>query len=307
MPHISARVRARPALWLAGVYLAVTLLVLVVGGPVTSVAATIHAVLLALTLWFAWRGTSDSTFGSTAEDLYPLLVMPALYAELPTLIVAGGRPMQDSTVVGWEQSLFRGQPARDLAEAHPSAALSNTLHLAYFCYYFLIFAPPIVLLLRGRRREFRQTVFALVAVFAVGFLAFIAFPVEGPRYLWPPQPAPPDQPVRALVLRILAAGSSRGTAFPSSHVGVAVVQTMYALRFQPAVGYACLALTIGIAAGAVYGGFHYGMDVVAGAAYGLIVTALVWRVPVGDRVPLAASRAAQDVEALSEARATNES
>ncbi len=305
MPDIRARIRARPALWLAGAYLAITMVVLIVGGPVTVGARTVHVVLLAFTVWFAWRGTSDSAFGATGEDLYPLVLMPALYAELPALIVAGGRPLQDTTVVEWEQMIFHGQPSRDLAVAHPNAALSNVLHLAYFCYYLLIFVPPAVLLLRGRRREFRQTVFALAAVFAVGFIAFMAFPVEGPRYLWPPNPAPPNQPVRALVLRILAAGSSRGTAFPSSHVGVAVVQTMYALRFQPAIGYACLVLTIGIGAGAVYGGFHYGVDIIAGAAYGLIVTALVWRVPVGGVITLAA--APQEAEALSEARATNES
>lgn len=262
--------------------------------PVPGRVLAIHAGLLAVTVALALA--PDERF-VVLRDWLPLIAMPLLYAALPYAIAAGGRPFHDASVVGWEQRLFGGQPARALAAAYPDALLSNVLHLCYLSYYLLIFVPPALLYLRGRRPEFRKTVLALATIFAASFLAFIAFPVAGPRYLWPPAPAPANEPVRALALRILAAGSSRGAAFPSSHMAVAVVQTAFALRFQPAVGVVSLVLTLGIGLGAVYGGFHYGVDMIAGAVFGLVVVAVVARVPLTASAADAPTNAVSDVPA----------
>lgn len=284
--RISLPIARHATLWLVAAYLVGTLALLVAGtAPVPARVLAIHTALLALVvLLAATRGASLTI----ARDWLPLIAMPALYTELPYDIAAGGRPLGDAVVVGWEQHLFGGQPARELAAAHPDALLANLLHLCYLSYYLLIFVPPAILYVRGRRAEFRRTVFAIAAIFAASFVAFVVFPVEGPRYLWPPLPAPPDEPVRALALHILAAGSSRGAAFPSSHMAVSVVQTAFALRFQPVVGVVSLVLTLGIGIGAVYGGFHYGTDMVAGALFGLVVAALAARVrlPVDDEEPV---------------------
>jgi membrane-associated phospholipid phosphatase len=79
----------------------------------------------------------------------------------------------------------------------------------------------------------------------------------------------PGGPVRDLVQRILHAGSSRGTAFPSSHVAVATAQALLALRHQRAVGVVVALLAAGLAAGAVYGGLHYAIDAAVGALVGV--------------------------------------
>ena len=281
-PRIRPQIARHASLWLVAAYLVGTLALLLAGAPpVPGRVLAIHTALLAIVVLLAATRRGALAF---ARDWLPLIAMPALYAELPYVIAAGGRPLQDAIVVSWEQHLFGGQPARQLATAYPDALLANVLHLCYLSYYLLIFVPPALLYLRGRRAEFRRTVFGIVAIFAASFVAFIAFPVEGPRYLWPPAPAPPDEPVRALALHILAAGSSRGAAFPSSHMAVSVVQTAFALRFQPVVGVISLVLTLGIGIGAVYGGFHYGTDMIAGALFGLVVAALASRVrlPVDD-------------------------
>jgi membrane-associated phospholipid phosphatase len=74
--------------------------------------------------------------------------------------------------------------------------------------------------------------------------------------------------MRRLVLRILQGASSRGAAFPSSHVSVAVAQAWLAMRYQRRVGRWTCALAVGLACGAVYGGFHYALDALVGAAVG---------------------------------------
>jgi membrane-associated phospholipid phosphatase len=205
------------------------------------------------------------------RDWLPLAVGPFLYVELRWLIAGVGRPHADALVQQWEQWLLPGNPSATWAPNVPSLALSEALHFAYASYYLLIYLPPAILYLRRRRRDFAMTVLALAIVYGVCFVTYLLFPVDGPRFIIGPAAAPSGA-VRELVLRLLAAGSSRGTAFPSSHVAASVVASLCALRFQPRVGLIVSVLTLGLTLGTVYGGFHYGVDALAG----LIVGALSW-------------------------------
>ena len=202
------------------------------------------------------------------RDWLPLVLGPFLYIELRWLIAGVGRPHADALIVAWEHSVFGGSPSSTLAPALPFVALSETLHFAYASYYLLIYLPPLILYARGRRVAFSATLLALTITYGVCFTTFLFFPVDGPRFLIGPAAAPAG-PVRTFVVQLLAAGSSRGTAFPSSHVAASVVASLCALRYQRRIGIAVAALTVGLALGAVYGGFHYGVDVLAGLAVGL--------------------------------------
>lgn len=216
------------------------------------------------------RGRADGRILRALADWYPLLLMPLLYWELPQLIgsVWGDR-FFDPVVLGWEERLFGHQPSTSMARRWDSLALSELLHLAYISYYPVIYVLPAVLYLRGRRDAFLDTVFTLMLGFTVCYALFIVFPVQGPRYLFP---APGGEPARGLLYRlthaILESGSSQGAAFPSSHAGVAAIQTINAVRHAPAAVPVLAAATLGICIGAVYGGFHYGVDMIAGVALG---------------------------------------
>jgi membrane-associated phospholipid phosphatase len=213
------------------------------------------------------------------SDWAPLALVPFLYWELPVLmeVLPGPVRYHDPAIVAVERALFGAQPAYDWAGAMPSIVLSELVHACYLSYYLLIYAPPLLLYLGpmagpgrsgGSTPAFRETVLGVTLAFLACFVVFIVFPVQGPRYLGVPAGVP-DGPVRELVLALLEAGSSRGAAFPSSHVSVAIAQAGLALRHQPRVGRRILPLAIGLAAGAVYGGFHYGIDALAGAAVGV--------------------------------------
>jgi membrane-associated phospholipid phosphatase len=200
-------------------------------------------------------------------DWLPLAAIPFLYAELPRLALTG---LHDGRVQRWELSTFDTSPAQTLAARWSAPLLSELLHAAYLSYYAIIYVPPVLLYLRGRRDTFYSTVAGLMTVFVLCYTIFIMFPVAGPRYLWAPPERAFDGPVRRLVLHVLAAGSARGTAFPSSHVAVATVQSILAFRWSARAGVTLGVLTTGLALGAVYGGFHYGVDVLAGAGVGLV-------------------------------------
>jgi membrane-associated phospholipid phosphatase len=198
-----------------------------------------------------------------------------LYTELPLLIRAAGHQIYfDPTVIQWERTLFGGQPALEWAASWSSVVLSEILHSAYVSYYAIIFVVPTLLALRGRHQEFSEAVFVLLLTFTVCFAAFIVFPVSGPRYIWSARPDVASGPVRQFTLWVLESRSSRGTAFPSSHVAVATTQSLLAIVYFGRRGVLVAIVSILLAIGAIYGGFHYAVDVLAGVALGLTVAAV---------------------------------
>jgi membrane-associated phospholipid phosphatase len=273
------------------------------------------AVYLSLVTWPIWRHTAASgatlplvvhlaILGYTlvllaaparlrrpALDWLTLTIGPVMYIELRWIIAGLGLPHRDSVVIGWERLLFPTNPSATLAPRLHVASVSELLHLAYAAYYLLIYLPPIALFLRGRREAFVSTMLALTVVYGVCFVTYALFPVDGPRYLVGAAAAP-EGPIRSFVLTLLDRGSSRGTAFPSSHVAASVVSSLCALRFQRGVGIAVTLVTAALTVATVYGGFHYAVD----ALVGVILGGLTWLVSAGILEKLA-SRAAQSATA----------
>ncbi|HEU5210622.1 MAG TPA: phosphatase PAP2 family protein [Longimicrobiales bacterium] len=216
---------------------------------------------------------------SLLHDWYVLLLIPALYTELAVLnrSVWNGRYF-DELIIRLETLFFGGQPSQSLAAAVPELWLSEPLHFAYLSYYLIIFGPPLLLYLRSRTAEFRATTFTLMLTFFAHYLFFVYFPVQGPRYLFPaPLGGIEDGFFYQVAHRVLEAGSAQGSAFPSSHVGVSVAQTLCVARFMPRLTLPVALLTVGLAAGAVYGGFHYAIDAIVGAALGALMVLIAPR------------------------------
>jgi membrane-associated phospholipid phosphatase len=103
------------------------------------------------------------------------------------------------------------------------------------------------------------------------------FPVAGPRYEFARIVGPQtDGAIYGLVHTILEGGSSKGTAFPSSHVAATVSAWLAAGLVSRRLMWALAPFAILLTLGTVYGRFHYAID----AAVGLGVAAFaVWTTP----------------------------
>ena len=229
-----------------------------------------------LAAWWERLATRWPAVLTTISVIYPLVLVPFLYAELPALNLAVWDGFYfDDLIIRWEGALFGGQPSRELAIALPILPLSEVLHASYLSYYFIIFVPPLVIWARRGREAVRNAVFALILTFLLHYLFFIYFPVQGPRYLFPaPGGVIANGWFYKLAHAVLEAGSSQGAAFPSSHVGVGVAQTLITWKYVPRLAPLIGLLAIGLAVGAVYGGFHYATDAVAGAILGIVAVAV---------------------------------
>lgn len=275
-------------------YALVTSAVLVWRAPADCLPAflLVQGALIVLALLMP-RARETGRVGRFVGDWYPLIIATALYTFIGLVNVANGRAY-DRIVLGWEQALFGLQPAREWIRRSPSVWLSWILHLGYLAYYPITVAAPLMFWICGRRAAMQRTVATLTATFYVCYVAFLLFPVVGPRLVFP---AADNTATRTAIAR-LAAGlldhaAAWGAAFPSSHVAVSVVATAAALREWRALGLALAVPTALLTLGSVYGQFHYAVDALAGLGLGLALgvgAGFVWRTGAGADQPAGAGR-----------------
>jgi len=218
------------------------------------------------------------------RQVYPLVLLLALYASLDLLNGGGAVATHDRTVQAWEQGLFGLQVSREWWRAAPSAVWSSVLHGAYLSYYLLVPLPVAYFVWCRDGENVRRTVLLVMATFLTCYLGFIFFPVAGPYYEF----ARPDSgfidnlPAR-LVYATLAQGSAFGAAFPSSHVAATVVATIAALQGAPRLGLVMLLPTALLTIGVVYTQMHYAVDVLAGLLVAGGIGVVAWAAASGSR------------------------
>jgi membrane-associated phospholipid phosphatase len=116
---------------------------------------------------------------------------------------------------------------------------------------------------------------AMMATFYICYAIFLLFPVAGPRYFFPPAAnAATGAAIAHFTHRLLDAGAAWGTAFPSSHVAVALVAAGTALREWRPLGAILLVAASLLTLGTVYGQLHYAVDAIAGACLAAAVVAV---------------------------------
>lgn len=208
------------------------------------------------------------------RDWYPILAFVPLYGELGALTRIFTTTPGDALVATWEGALFGGQPSQSWHALFPWPALSEYLHFAYFYYYFVPTTLALTLWVRGDGARFSRALTATLGAFLACCLIYLVFPVVGPFHHFGHAPAASWGGVFApLVHGIVERGSSLGTAFPSSHTAVAVAVWLSAWTLCRPVFWVLAAIVPALALGTVYGGFHYALDTVAGAALGAAVAA----------------------------------
>jgi hypothetical protein len=248
------------------------LLALVAGGRTGALIAAVHAVVVAAVWGLSRLPVPANRVLRFLRIAYPVAIAPLFYAELATVnqfLFAG---TFDEMVQGWETALFGVQLSVTASEWFPSVVLSEFLHLGYVSYYLLVPAGLIGAYLLGGSAGLERTVFAVALAFYVSYAIFAVFPVAGPRYDFDPIGGDIAQgTVYGVVHTILEAGSSKGTAFPSSHIAAAGAAVLAAGREDRRLFWWLLPALLALTLGTVYGRFHYGVDAAAGAALALAI------------------------------------
>ena len=263
---------------LAG-YLGFVTLIILVRGPFSSAANAwmlgMHVLFAAMLYLYTKLGSADR-IGRAVHVLYPIALLLPFYAQIGLLnapLAADAVFANDAVIQGWEDAVFGSQISYTWIRNKPSVFWSGLLHLGYFSYYPIVTLGPILLVLRGRDRDGSAVMLSTMVAFAACYVVFVLYPVAGPNYAF----EHPTGPVREvwsakLVYSMLAAGSSFGAAFPSSHVAASTAATLMLWRvWRPLAAIFALPLVL-LIIGTVYCQMHYGIDASTGLIVGILAT-----------------------------------
>ncbi|RKU36797.1 hypothetical protein C6495_02855 [Candidatus Poribacteria bacterium] len=261
--------------WCAIGYLAITgVLILIFHKNVTRwylyllVRACVIAAILSLTLV---KGTLPHPW-QFIRDWYPLSTIALFYFEMGKLTRLVFHRFFDDAIIQWEKRVFRGMPCIELSHKFPSLLLSEVLHLCYFSYYVIAVFLAAWLYFQGKVVPFQETVFAETLTFNLSLLCYPFIPATGPRYHFDKiEGKLASGFFFRLTHAILSTGSSKGTAFPSSHVSLSVIVLLCALRYDTTAFLILLPLCTGLTLGTVFGRFHYAIDALAGAVLAVLI------------------------------------
>lgn len=198
----------------------------------------------------------------TVVSIYASLTL--LYKETAVLNTLF-HPTIDPLLIHWDELIFGYQPALEFSKAFPSVFFSELLFFGYFSYYLMPFAV-LLLLFQKSEEKLKEFGFVLITSFLIYYLFFILVPAIGPQFYFDyPESAIEAQGIFGKIIKLIQENGEVPTAaFPSSHVGIALIILMwlwnnlkkYLKYFIPFVFLLILAT--------VYIKAHYVVDIIAG-------------------------------------------
>ncbi len=274
-------------------YLTVTGALSLAGGLKGIAFTLLHALVIFLIVMWSRRPLPRGQVATFFRLLYPVIATPLLYHELSYLnrfVVTG---FFDPIVQRWEVAVFGSQISQELAHRFPALWLSEFMTVGYLTYYFVIPLLAVGAWASAGREGFHRIGVAVALAFAICYTWFILFPVMGPRYWYGAlEGALSDGSIYQFARELLAGGSSKGTAFPSSHVAGTCAAWFAAAREDERPFFLAAFPVVILVLGTVWPGFHYAIDAVAGLVIAWFAYAVAPRLAAW--APLPADSPAED-------------
>jgi membrane-associated phospholipid phosphatase len=234
-----------------------------------NVAAMAAILLLA-------RKQNDGPLWEFAHDWLPALLFSTVFEEVSFLSLALRGAWQNPVLIELDSALFAALPAGWL-HRYSSPWFRELLDFGYFTFYPLYPAVAAVLWARRHRARFagvfRRLTDALSVGYATCYATYLLFPTRSPShnvgYAAALPASPPAGPFHFFVNSIQSTAGVHGNAFPSAHIMLAFTVLVFVSRYFPRLAPWLLLCVLLMCLGAVYDGYHYPIDVFAGALLGI--------------------------------------
>jgi membrane-associated phospholipid phosphatase len=218
------------------------------------------------------------------REVLPFLTCILIYTNLHDTIGFVNTNDVHHYLAALDQMLFGVQPCV-WTERFISRGLTEVMSILYFNFFWIAPSTSLLLLARGRWREFRATTMGVVTCFYLGYALYVAFPAAPPRLVLVYEFTKTLQGYPHLFSNLSARAfellpvDSRA-AFPSLHAAVSLVALIYAWRHLRAWFWVLVPFAAGLWASTVYLRHHYVVDLFAGWA---LAPVAVWVAPRVDR------------------------
>jgi membrane-associated phospholipid phosphatase len=212
------------------------------------------------------RKSETSRFFKVVRNALPFLIAIAIYTNLhDTIHFVNPNDVQDWFLRAdiW---LFGVEPTI-WAQQFYRPWLTELLSFCYASYLPSTILIPLVLYIRRKDLEARETLLGIVLCFYWGYLLYILFPTVPPR-LWIVNLYSRDfeggMLLAAQRAMVSISESSSRAAFPSLHIAITLLTLTYAFRFVRKLFWVLLPLGIGLIVATIYLRHHYAVDLLAG-------------------------------------------
>jgi membrane-associated phospholipid phosphatase len=204
------------------------------------------------------------------RNFYPLLLLGFFYSEtgfFNHLIFNNFDP----ALVIMEEAIFGNQLSLEFSNTIPYKWFSELMHIGYFSYYLLTFGVPFLFYIKTPVR-FEKSMFIIIMSFCIYYIIFIVFPSIGPQFYFPiEQIIVPDGFLFDKIMKIIIEiGEAETGAFPSSHVGMAVIFIILIAKYFKKLLPVLIFLVVILIASTVYIKAHYVVDILAGLVTGTL-------------------------------------
>ena len=211
-----------------------------------------------------------------AHNWLPAVFFITVFEETSYLSLSLRSDWQNAYIVRLESLLFTVPPAMWM-HAHAATWLVQFLEFGYFAFYLLFPVVGGLFWIWRERQPFAKAFRRLTDALSVGYLicyaTYLLFPTRSPANSLGVQQfsGAPTGVFQGLVGLIQNHAGVHGNAFPSAHIMLAFVVLVFVYRFLPRLAPWLLFPVLLMCVGAVYDGYHYSSDVIAGALLGIAV------------------------------------
>jgi len=201
---------------------------------------------------------------SLIRNLYPLVFLSFFYAETGYMKNILINDNLDAYFSGIDQAIWGFQPSLQFSKAMSQGWFNELMNISYFSYYLITAVVCITIYVNETEISYKP-IFIVVFSFYLYYIMFDLLPVVGPQFYFDTlthEPVPP-YPVGKFMQYLLLNYEEPTGAFPSSHVGLALILSYVSIKYQKKLTlfFVGLPFVIGICFATVYLKAHYAVDV----------------------------------------------
>ncbi len=216
--------------------------------------------------------------------LFPVILLSYTYGDTAALNRIFFTEPFDTFLIKADKAIFGFEPALTFSQTFNENLIGEIMNAGYFSYYFMLLAVTLsYIFLKKHKAE--KSVFIILTSFYVYYVIFISFPAVGPQFFYkPPQSTPLHTGFFSSLVEWVQKNWEHPTgAFPSSHVGMAIIYLIMTYKDFKKLFFILLPLTIIILFATVYIKAHYAVDVIAGIISAPVIYLFAKNISTGTR------------------------
>lgn len=241
-----------------------------------STLVLLYSALVAFQIFIVYLKGRNSLFRLTYDLIFPTVSIVVIFDSLERIVHSINPRDIDPILIRLDYLIFNNHPTVML-ENFVSPLLTDLMQLAYSSYYFLPITLALVLKAKKNDIAFDHSLFLIMLCFYLSYIGYLLMPALGPRYTMNHlqsvelQGLIVGQPIQDFLNRL--EGIKRD-AFPSGHTGIALIVLYLSFLYEKKLFWIFTPIVIALIFSAVYGRYHYVVDIIAGIVLTLITLIL---------------------------------